>query len=77
MHLIKMYLPSGGERELQMPIVPRVGEFIYFTDSEGLGDISEGQERRLRVTEVHWTGREIKFNESWQISIETVFDEIE
>ncbi len=77
MFRINMLLPHGGKRELALPIVPRVGEFIWFEDSEGLGDISNGKVRRLRVVSVSLSAREVKFNDEWEVSIDTSFDELD
>ena len=72
---VKLYLPKGGKRELTMPAIPRTGDTIYYTDSEGLGCI--GEDRRLRVTNVSWQGQEAKVNEPWSISIDTEFADLD
>lgn len=83
MFKIKMFVPGGGKRYLEMPVIPRVGEIIHFAETGGLGQLAEnGEWVSLVVKEVSYTGAEAKrmYGETWQIAIRTTrhdFDEEE
>ncbi|QJB69076.1 hypothetical protein [Parasphingorhabdus halotolerans] len=70
MQKIKMFLPNGGNRLLEMPGIPAVGDTIHFSDSKGLGSVGEA---RLKVSKVSWLGED-SVVAVWNIHIDTEFD---